>query len=239
MELVSGQKVTFLWQRKGESMRTIKTCIFDLDGVICDTAKYHFYAWKILADRLGIVFTHKDNERLKGVSRMESLEILLSLSGKTYTDSQKVAFAEEKNKNYVDYITNMGKDEVLPGVPKFLQYCREQGIKTALGSVSKNAGLILNRLDLESYFDVVIDGTRVVNAKPDPEVFLKGASQTETEPGDCVVFEDAFTGIQAAKAAQMLAVGIGDGKVLTNADFVIGGFDELSAEELIRRIREF
>ncbi|MDR1549280.1 MAG: beta-phosphoglucomutase [Hungatella sp.] len=220
-------------------MRTIKTCIFDLDGVICDTAKYHFYAWKTLADRLGIIFTHKDNERLKGVSRMESLEILLSLSDKIYTTGEKFVFAEEKNKNYVDYITKIGKDEVLPGVTEFLEYCREQGIKTALGSVSRNAETILKRLELEPYFDAVIDGTKVVNAKPDPEVFLKGAAETGAKPEECVVFEDAFTGIQAAKAAGMPAVGIGDAKVLSNADFVIRGFEEIRAQQLIARIRQF
>jgi beta-phosphoglucomutase len=218
-------------------MRTIKTCIFDLDGVICDTAKYHFYAWKNLADQLGIDFTHEDNERLKGVSRMESLEILLSLSSKVYTTSEKLIFAEEKNKNYVDYITKMGRDEVLPGVTRMLEYCREHGMKTALGSVSKNAGTILKRLELGQYFDVVIDGTKVVNAKPDPEVFLKGAAQTGAKPEDCIVFEDAFTGIQAAKAAGMFAVGIGEAKILFNADFVIKGFEEISPEQLIARIK--
>lgn len=220
-------------------MREIKTCIFDMDGVICDTAKYHFYAWKKLGDRLGIVFTEQDNERLKGVSRMESLKILLSLSDETYTEEEKLSFAEEKNKNYVDYISAMDKNEILPGVLEVLEYCRKEGIKTALGSVSKNAGIILDRLKLWPYFDAVIDGTKVVRAKPDPEVFLKGADETGAEPSCCVVFEDAYTGIEAARAAGMLAVGIGSKQALPNADFVIRGFEEMSAEQLINKIRQF
>ncbi|MFT4106762.1 MAG: beta-phosphoglucomutase [Lacrimispora sp.] len=220
-------------------MREIKTCIFDMDGVICDTAKYHFYAWKKLGDRLGIVFTEQDNERLKGVSRMESLEILLSLSDRTYTEEEKLSFAKEKNENYVDYISAMDKNEILPGVLSVLEYCKKEGIKTALGSVSKNAGIILDRLKLWTYFDAVIDGTKVVRAKPDPEVFLKGAAETGTEPSCCVVFEDAYTGVEAARAAGMLAVGIGSEQALPNADFVIRGFEEMSAEQLMNRIRQF
>ncbi|WP_367569400.1 beta-phosphoglucomutase [Lacrimispora sp.] len=220
-------------------MREIKTCIFDMDGVICDTAKYHFHAWKKLGDRLGIVFTEQDNERLKGVSRMESLEILLSLSDRTYTEEEKLSFAEEKNKNYVDYISAMDKNEILPGVLEVLEYCRKESIKTALGSVSKNAGIILDRLKLWPYFDAVIDGTKVARAKPDPEVFLKGAGETGADPSCCVVFEDAYTGIEAARAAGMLAVGIGSEQALPNADFVIRGFEEMSAEQLMNRIRQF
>lgn len=220
-------------------MREIKTCIFDLDGVVCDTAKFHFYAWKELADRLGISFTIQDNERMKGVSRMESLEILLSLSDQTYTESKKRIFAEEKNQYYVNYISEMDKAEIFPGVVEILEYCREQQIKTALGSVSKNARMILKRLELEPYFDAVIDGTKVVNAKPDPEVFLKGAEQTGADPVNCVVFEDAFTGITAAKSAGMLAVGIGNSEVLSRADFIIGGFWEISPEKLITQMKQF
>lgn len=221
-------------------MREIKTCIFDMDGVICDTAKYHYLAWKKLGERLGIVFTEEDNERLKGVSRMESLDILLSLSDKdiTYTEEEKLQFAEEKNNDYVDYISNMDSSEILPGVLDFLTYCREQNIKVALGSVSKNAMTILKGLNLEQYFDAVIDGTKVTKAKPDPEVFLKGAKETGNEPEFCVVFEDAFTGITAAKSAGMFAVGIGDSKVLSNADFIIGGFCDMSPSMLLDKIRQ-
>lgn len=220
-------------------MRTIRTCIFDLDGVICDTAKYHYLAWKKLADRLGIPFTEKDNERLKGVSRTESLDILLSLSSGTYTAEQKLAFADEKNQVYVSYISQMDRQEILPGVPAFLEYCRAGGIRTALGSVSKNAGLILDRLQIREYFDAVIDGTQVRQAKPDPEVFLKGAEQTGAKPCECVVFEDARAGIEAAKRAGMLAVGVGAEEALSNADFIIKGFDVMEAGMLVKAAENY
>ena len=214
-------------------MEHIKTCIFDLDGVICDTAKYHFLAWKALADELGICFTKQDNERLKGVSRMDSLDILLSLSDTVWPEEQKQVFAEQKNRLYVEYISSMNQDEILPGVLPFLTYCRNNEIRTALGSVSKNAGMILERLKLGDYFDAVIDGTQVAKAKPDPEVFLKGAKQTGAEPSECIVFEDARAGIEAAGRAGMLAVGIGAEETLSNADFVISGFDVMEAQELL------
>ena len=238
-------------------MREIKTCILDLDGVICDTARYHFLAWKVLAERLGITFTETDNERLKGVSRMESLDILLGLkhsgsgdsigvgenpespalpgqtSGTIYTKAQKLAFAEEKNAVYVEFIRGMNQDELLPGVLDFLSYCRARGIKTALGSVSRNAGLILDRLNLRDYFDAVIDGTKITRAKPDPEVFLKGAVATGADPSQCVVFEDARAGIEAAKRAGMAAIGIGTKEALSNADFIIDGFDAMEAKALL------
>jgi len=220
-------------------MRTIKTCIFDLDGVICNTAKYHFLAWKKLGDRLGIIFTEQDNERLKGISRMESLDILLSLSCDTYSKAEKLVFAEEKNRIYVDYIRNMNQEGILPGVLDFLKYCQSNGTKTALGSVSKNAGLILDRLQLREYFDTVIDGTQVKRAKPDPEVFLKGAMQTGAEPSQCVVFEDAQTGIEAAKKAGMLAVGVGSEETLSNADFIIEGFDVMEAKVLLETVEMY
>lgn len=220
-------------------MREIKTCIFDLDGVVCDTAKFHFYAWKKLADQLGILFTTQVNERMKGVSRMESLEILLSLSDQTYTEDKKRILAEEKNQYYVNYISQLDKTEIFPGVVELLEYCREQRIKTALGSVSRNAEMILKRLELEAYFDAVIDGTKILNTKPDPEVFLKGAKQTGADPFNCVVFEDAFTGITAAKSAGMLAVGIGNKEVLPHADFIIGGLGEISPEKLILHMKQF
>lgn len=217
-------------------MRTIKTCIFDLDGVICDTAKYHFLAWKKLAGQLGIDFTEQDNEQLKGISRMESLEVLLSKSSDTYSEVKKLIFAEEKNRIYVDFISNIGQEEILPGVQAFLEYCKSVGKKTALGSVSKNAGLIITRLQLGEYFDVIIDGNQVKRAKPDPEVFLKGAMQTGTAPSQCVVFEDAQAGIEAALQAGMVAVGVGSAAALANADFIIDGFDVMEPEALLKTV---
>lgn len=216
----------------------IKACIFDMDGVICDTAKYHYLAWKSLAGALGINFTETHNEQLKGVSRMDSLEILLSLGDGQYTPAEKQDFCDSKNRRYVDYISRMDQSEILPGVLPFLNHCREQGIRTALGSVSRNAGMILKNLELKDYFDAVIDGSMVSKAKPDPEVFLKGAAAVGVPPENCVVFEDARTGIQAAKGAGMYAVGIGKPEILTEADMVIDGFGSISPSALLEHISE-
>lgn len=218
-------------------MNLLGACIFDMDGVICDTAKYHFLAWKKLADQLNIPFTEQDNERLKGVSRADSLEILLGLGNVRYEEEDKKRFMEQKNAVYVEYISHMDEKEILPGVLEFLEYLREHGIKISLGSVSKNAVMILENLRLESYFDAVIDGNRVKRAKPDPEVFLKGALEVSVSPKECVVFEDAQAGIAGAKAAGMKAVGIGKPDVLTGADFVISGFDACAPGDLLQRIR--
>ncbi len=201
-------------------MNQVNGCIFDLDGVICDTAKYHFIAWKSLADQLGISFTEEDNERLKGVSRMESLEILLSLGTKIYNEEEKKRFAEEKNNRYIQYISKMTREELLPGVEALLMKLRSEGIKIALGSVSKNASAIIDCLEIGKFFDGIIDGNNVTHAKPDPEVFLLGAAAIGIEPKYCVVFEDAVAGVQAAHRAGMKCVGIGSEKILTEADLV-------------------
>jgi len=210
--------------------------LLDLDGVICDTAKYHFLAWKALADRLGIPFTETDNERLKGVSRMGSLEILLSLGDGRYTEAEKEAFAAEKNAAYVSCIQKMTRDELLPGVLDFLAGARALGLRVGLGSVSKNAPLILDRLQITERFDSIVDGTRVGRAKPDPEVFLAGARDLGVRPAGCVVFEDAFEGVRAARAAGMHAVGIGDSFILREADLVLPGFSGITPEELLRQM---
>jgi len=213
-------------------MVQIKACLFDLDGVIVDTAKYHYIAWKELANELGFDFTEEDNERLKGVSRMRSLDILLEIGNKTLTEEEKLQYAEKKNTNYVSYIQKMQEDEILPGVKKFLTDLRNNGIKIALGSASKNAPLILNQIGLTSYFDEIVDGNSVANAKPDPEVFTKGASLLGVEPKDCVVFEDAVAGIEAAIAGGMYSIGVGDAETLSEANFVIKGFEEMTIDRL-------
>ncbi|MBU3114166.1 beta-phosphoglucomutase [Clostridium lacusfryxellense] len=204
-------------------MSKTKACLFDLDGVVVDTAKYHYLAWKRLANSLGFDFTHKDNERLKGVSRMQSLEILLSIGKIKPSDEEKSKMAEEKNNWYVEYISKLDENEILPGVKDFLIELRRNGIKIALGSASKNSMLILNNLNLTSYFDAIIDGNKVSKAKPDPEVFLLGAYELKVHPSECVVFEDAQAGIDAAKAANMKVIGIGQKDVLLNADKVFEG----------------
>lgn len=202
-------------------MNKIEACIFDLDGVIVDTAKYHFLAWRKLADELGFKFTEKDNERLKGVSRMKSLEILLEIGGLNFDDEKKKELAEKKNNWYREYIHSIKQSDMLPGALDFIKKVKSLGIKTALGSVSKNANDVLNALDIKDCFDAVIDGTQVSKAKPDPEVFLKAAHALNTAPEKCVVFEDAFSGIQAAINAGMRNVGIGSPEILNKADMVI------------------
>ena len=206
-------------------MNKIKACLFDLDGVVVDTAKYHYLAWKRLASNLGFDFSEKDNERLKGVSRTQSLEILLSIGKVHASEEEKLKMAEEKNNWYVEYISKLNEEEILPGVKNFLIELRQNGIKIALGSASKNSMMILNNLNLISYFDAIVDGNKVSKAKPDPEVFLIGASELQVKPSECVVFEDAQAGIDAAKAANMKVIGIGQKDVLLNADKVFEGLN--------------
>ncbi len=213
-------------------MGKVKACLFDLDGVIVDTAKYHYIAWKEIANELGFDFTLKDNERLKGVSRMTSLDILLSIGGIEKTEEEKLDLATKKNDNYLSYILKMGPEEILPGTKDFLVELRNSGIKVALGSASKNAMTILERLKLTSYFDVVIDGTKVSKAKPDPEVFVKGAEALNIKNSDCVVFEDAEAGVEAALAGGMKCIGIGSADTLGKANFVVEGLHQMNLKIL-------
>jgi beta-phosphoglucomutase len=213
-------------------MSTIKACIFDLDGVIVDTAVYHYKAWKRLADELGINFTEHDNERLKGVSRVRSLEIILELGGITKTPEEQQELATRKNDWYVEMINRMTPAEILPGAKEFLETCRAAGIKTALGSASKNSSTILDKIGLAGLFDTIVDGNHVSKAKPDPEVFLKGAEAVGVIPAACVVFEDAIAGVEAAINGGMKVVGIGSPDVLNKADLVVSGLDKMSLEML-------
>ncbi|MCD4793907.1 MAG: beta-phosphoglucomutase [Bacteroidales bacterium] len=214
----------------------MKACIFDLDGVIVDTAKYHYLAWKELARGLSFDFTEKDNERLKGVSRMRSLEILLEIGKKDICEETKLKYSDSKNKRYLEYILKMTPDEVLPGVIDFLNELISRNIKVALGSASKNAMTILNQIKLTDYFEVVVDGTKVSKAKPDPEVFLKGAEALGITPKECIVFEDAEAGIEAAVTGGFKCVGIGSLDILGKADYVMQGFENVKFYDIIRKI---
>jgi beta-phosphoglucomutase len=214
----------------------IKSALFDLDGVIVDTAVYHFQAWRRLANELGFDFTEHQNEQLKGISRMESLDLILSWGNVTLTESEKLDWATKKNNWYLELIQNMTPKEILPGVKDFLDALKEEGIAIALGSASKNSKLILNKIDLLHYFDAIIDGNNITKGKPDPQVFLMGAEATYAKPNECVVFEDAQAGIQAAISGGMYAVGIGDRKVLTQADCVIKSFEDLTVQELLTMV---
>ena len=211
---------------------SLQACIFDLDGVIVDTAKYHFLAWKRLADHLGIHFSEEDNELLKGVSRMDSLEIILNIGKMKLSEDQKHEFAMLKNKWYVDYISRMTPDEILPGSLEFINELRNADIRVAIGSASKNTPMILERVGIKRLFDAVADGNIVSKAKPDPEVFLKAAEMVGIAPGNCIVFEDAIAGVQAALNAGMKCIGVGLPDVLTEAHFVISGLKEMSLKKL-------
>ena len=213
-------------------MDTIEACIFDLDGVIVDTAVYHYKAWKKLANQLGFDITEHQNEQLKGVSRTRSLELILQWGCITKTPAEQEELASLKNSWYVDMISKMTPAEILPGAKEFLEACRAMGLKTALGSASKNSMMILEKINLVNMFDAVIDGNKVSKAKPDPEVFLKGAEELGIPPANCVVFEDAIAGIEAAKNGGMKAVGVGSPDVLTEADMVISGLNEMTIEKL-------
>jgi len=214
-------------------MMRIGACIFDLDGVIVDTAVYHFLAWKRLANQLGIPFTKEDNERLKGVSRMASLEIILEIGGRKPNDNRKQEYATLKNNWYIDYISKMTSDEILPGSLRFINELRDANVRVAIGSASKNTPLILKQVGILELFDAVADGNNVRNAKPDPEVFYKAASMLGIKPENCVVFEDAIAGVQAALNAGMMCIGVGSANILTKAHFVVSGLNEMNIEKLL------
>jgi len=202
--------------------------IFDLDGVIVDTAKYHFKAWQSLAKNLQYNFTEQDNEQFKGVSRVRSLELLLEMAQYKATEKEKEQWLIDKNTHYLALISHMNNSEILPGITEILKALKAQQIPVALGSASKNAQPILEKVGLLSYFDVLVDGNEVTMAKPNPEVFLTAAKGLGVAPEDCVVFEDAQAGVAAAKAAKMTCVGIGDPAILFNADHCFASTAEIT-----------
>ena len=210
----------------------IKACIFDLDGVICDTAKYHFIAWQQIANSFGVQFNLIDNESLKGVSRVDSLSQILKKGNITISDEGFQTALHHKNEEYLSLVEGMTSDEILPGVEPFLQSLKDNNIKIALGSASKNAPLILEKIGLTHYFDAIIDGNSVKVGKPDPEVFLSGALAVGVEPYETVVFEDAVAGVEAANRGEFMSVGVGDDHILRNAQFVIEGFDNFTLSDL-------
>tara|TARA_R110002050_G_scaffold221441_1_gene357242 strand:- start:8365 stop:9033 length:669 start_codon:yes stop_codon:yes gene_type:complete len=206
----------------------IEVCIFDLDGVICDTAKYHFIAWSNLAAHLGIPFSAKDNESLKGVSRIDSLNQILKKGNQTLPAEEFQKALVKKNDEYLALVSEMTAEEILPGVVSFLKSLKEQNIKIVLGSASKNAPLILEKIGLTAYFDAIIDGNQVEKGKPNPEVFIKGANAVNVLPENAVVFEDAVAGVEAANRGNFMSVGVGDNHVLRNAKLVIDGFENFN-----------
>jgi beta-phosphoglucomutase len=208
-------------------MKNVKAFIFDLDGVIVDTAKYHYLAWKKIANELGIDFTHEHNELLKGVSRVRSLDIILELGNIEATQENKDKWLVQKNEDYLSYLVNMDESEILPGVLPVLKFLKENKQGIALGSASKNAKPILEKTGIMDYFDVIVDGNDVSNAKPDPEVFLQAAKLLNASNENSIVFEDSVAGIQAANIANMTSVGIGDKEVLSEAQYIFSDFTQI------------
>lgn len=219
---LSAQKT--IKQKEGIRMKAI---IFDLDGVLVHTDRYHYQAWKELADSLGLAFDERKNNRLRGVSRMESLEIVLQESAKSYSEKEKQEFAESKNETYRKLLERMTPEDVEPKVRDTLKELRDRGYLLAIGSSSKNAGLILDKTDLRKYFDAISDGNHIKRSKPDPEVFLRAAVLLNLMPQDCWVIEDAEAGIAAAKAAGMRAIGVGDAFGRPGTDYSAECFSDI------------
>ena len=215
----------------------IKACIFDLDGVIVDTAKYHFIAWRRLANSLGFDFTEEENEKLKGVSRVESLNLILHWGGIEKTEAEKAALAELKNSWYREYILKMDPSEILEGVLPFLDHLDQKGIRMAVGSSSKNAGTILDQVGLTHRFETIIDGNKVSRSKPDPQVFEMGAEAMGLPPRECIVFEDAEKGVDAALAGGFFAVGVGSEDNLGHAHYVLPNFIGVSLQNILDGIK--
>ena len=206
----------------------IDACIFDLDGVIVDTAHYHFLAWKRLANELGFELTPEDNERLKGVSRRQSLEIVLQIGGVNTSEPEKERLADLKNTWFTGLIEEMQPGEIYPGVPSLITELKSGGYRVALASSSRNARTVIARLSIGALFDALVDGTMITHTKPDPEIFLLTARMLSVPPANCLVFEDAEAGVEAALAAGMKCVGVGSAERLGKADMVIsktGDFD--------------
>ena len=209
-----------------------KAIIFDLDGVIVNTAKYHFIAWKKIADELGIPFTQKENELLKGVSRVKSLDIILALDNRQLDEAKKNSLLTQKNNYYLSLIAQLKPDDMLPGIRELLTDLKRENIPFALGSASKNARKILSALQIEELFTAIVDGNDVSKAKPDPEVFLSASKKMDVAPENCIVIEDAQAGIEAAKNAGMYSIGIGDKQVLSQADLVLPDTGKLTMKTI-------
>lgn len=211
--------------------------IFDLDGVITDTAKFHYQAWKELADELGISIDEKFNETLKGISRMESLEKIIAHGGKeaSYREAEKEELAAKKNTNYVELLKDLSPKDLLPGVAGFLKAAKAKGIPCAIASASKNAPMILDKLEVSHYFAHIVDPNTLIKGKPDPEIFLKAAESIAVAPEKAVGFEDAKAGIAGIKAAGMYAVGIKTTEELPEADVVVTDLTELNIDRLLQQ----
>ena len=214
----------------------VTACIFDLDGVIVDTAKYHYEAWRMIAEHLGFEFTPEDNESMKGISRVDSLERLLEIGGIENGKLDKTVLCELKNTWYLRLISSLSKSELLPGINEYLHDLRSKSIKIALGSASKNARHILTALDISHQFDVIVDGNDVKFSKPDPEVFTKCADHLNSEASETIVFEDSQKGLDAAITGGFLTVGIGKASALSHADVVVPSLANENYDSIVRKL---
>jgi beta-phosphoglucomutase len=215
-----------------------KAFLFDLDGVIVETAIFHYQAWRQMANDLGFDISEEFNEGLKGISRMDSLNLILQHGNIELSEEQKLALAAKKNDNYLTLVSKMTPDDILPGVKEFFEQIKQTEIKIGLGSVSKNAKMILERVGLLDDFDAIIDGTKISKGKPDPEVFLNGATELGFSPSECIVFEDAVAGVEAGKNAGMKVIGIGKKDILNKADIVLPGFEGIELTQLLEKLKK-
>src|SRR5690606_22557324 len=220
-----------------EDTSRIKGFIFDLDGVIVNSAMHHFEAWQTIMYRLGAEITEEDDQHTRGASRMESFEYLLNKYDIQLSEEEKLKLADEKNELYLEGIRHIKPNDLLPGVYDFINSAKERGIKIALGSASKNAKLVLQRLQVTDKFDAIVDGNDVLHSKPDPEVFTKAAKALKLQPEETIVFEDAAKGIQASIAAGCHTVGLGDKKTLKNADLVLPGLENVSVDYILQQFQ--
>jgi beta-phosphoglucomutase len=217
-----------------------KAFIYDLDGVITDTAEFHFLAWKKLAEELGILFDRQFNEQLKGINRMDSLDRILNLdpSLPPFSIEEKEELAARKNEYYLKLIEAINPSHILPGITALLAANKEANIKIALGSASKNAPAILEKLGLTGYFDYIVDASKVENGKPDPETFTTAADALEIAYSDCIGLEDSAAGIEALNKAEMFSVGVGDAAHLAHADYLVGDTSALIFGEIIEQYQK-
>lgn len=213
----------------------IKGFLFDLDGVIVDTAVFHYAAWKKMANELGFDISEEFNETLKGISRMDSIARILEHGKMDLPEERILELATLKNQWYVEMIDEMTEENILPGITELISQIKANGLKMALGSASKNAPRILERIGLAPLFDAVVDGNSVLRSKPDPEVFIKGAEALGLKNEECLVVEDAYAGIEAAHAAGMKAIGIGTAENLPNADLILASFQGVDITELLEK----
>ena len=223
-------------QHKMSMSQSYKAFIFDLDGVIVDTARYHFLSWRQLATQMNFEIPDSLDEDLKGLGRMESLDKVLAFYSGSVTDEEKTELARRKNDMYLDNISHISPGDTLPGVEEFIRTARERGIKTSLGSGSKNAKAIIARLGIEDLFDAMCDGTDISRSKPDPQIFQCACAALGVEPSDAVVFEDATSGIEAAKRCGTATVGVGDESILGDADTNIPGFEGISVDSILESL---